>query len=148
MSSTIYEYVSPIDKVIDFITNELNIEITEKNKELIMDKFYPDIKNNIFWFFYIDDEEYEGMITKEEYDIIKTLSPETDIYFNGLSKDGDYCKLKDIKFQYKIDTLKEMYDKGDYYYIEQHSEQFDLVSFLCANDIITYEHFLEFEKNI
>ena len=30
MSSTIYKYVSPIDKVINFITNELNIEITEK----------------------------------------------------------------------------------------------------------------------
>ena len=136
MSFTIYEYVSPIDKVINFITNELNIEITEKNKELIMDKFYPDIKNKIYWFFQIDDEEYEGMITKEEYDIIKTVSPETDIYFNGWSKDGYYCKLKDIEFKYKIDTLKEMYDKDDYYYIEQQNEQFDLLGFLLENDII------------
>ena len=104
-----------------------------------MDKFYPDIKNKIYWFFEIDDEEYEGMITKEEYDIIKTVSPGTDIYFNGWSKDGDYCKLKDIEFKYKIDTLKEMYDKDDYYYIEQQNEQFDLVGFLCENDIIDCE---------
>lgn len=130
MSSTIYTYVSPIDKVINFITNELNIEITEKNKELIMDKFYPDIKNKLYWFFYIDDEEYEGMITKEEYDIIKTMSPETDIFFNGFDKDGYYCKLKDIKYKYEINTLKEMYDKGDYYYTEQQSDQFDLADFL------------------
>ncbi len=29
-----------------------------------MDKFYPDIKNKINWFFEIDNEEYKGMITK------------------------------------------------------------------------------------
>ncbi len=102
MSSTIYKYVSPIDKVINFITDKLNIEITEKNKELIMDMFYPDIKNKINWFFAIDDEEYEGMITKEEYDLIKTVSPETDIYFNGWSKDGYYCKLKILNLNTKL----------------------------------------------
>ena len=136
MSSAIYKYVSPIDKVINFITNELNIEITEKNKELIMDKFYPDIKNKINWFFEIDDEEYEGMITKQEYEILKKLSPETDIYLNGWSKEGYYCKLKDIEFKHDIDTLKEMYDKGDIYYMEQQNEQFDLMDFLYSNDII------------
>ena len=136
MSSAIYKYVSPIDKVINFITNELNIEITEKNKELIMDKFYPDIKNKINWFFEIDDEEYEGMITKQEYEIVQKLSPETDIFFNGWSKEGYYCKLKDIEFKHDIDTLKEMYDKGDIYYMEQQNEQFDLMDFLYSNDII------------
>ncbi len=67
-----------------------------------MDMFYPDIKNKMNWFFEIDDEEYEGMITKKQYYIIKTVSPETDIYFNGWSKDGYYCKLKDIKFKYQL----------------------------------------------
>ncbi len=33
-----------IDEVLYFLTNDLNIEITEKNKELIIDKFYPDVK--------------------------------------------------------------------------------------------------------
>jgi hypothetical protein len=31
--------MSIVDKVLEFITDELNIEITEKNKELIIDKF-------------------------------------------------------------------------------------------------------------
>ena len=46
-----------------------------------MDKFYPDIKNKINWCIDIDDEEYKHMIIKEEYDSIKTLFPETNIYF-------------------------------------------------------------------
>ena len=33
------------DKVINFITNEKNIEITNKNKELIIDKFYLNFTN-------------------------------------------------------------------------------------------------------
>ena len=136
MSYAIYKYVSPVDKVIKFISDELDIEITERHKELIMDKFYPNIKNKINWFFEIDDEEYEGMITKQEYEIVKKLSPETDIYFNGWSKEGYYCKLKDIEFKHDIDTLKEMYDKGDNYYMEQQNEQFDLMDFLYSNDII------------
>ena len=136
MSSAIYKYVSSVDKVIKFISDELDIEITERHKELIMDKIYPNIKNKINWFFEIDDEEYEGMITKQEYEIVQKLSPETDIYFNGWSKEGYYCKLKDIEFKHDIDTLKEMYDKGDIYYMEQQNEQFDLMDFLYSNDII------------
>ena len=124
------------DKVIKFISDELDIEITERHKELIMDKICPNIKNKINWFFEIDDEEYEGMITKQEYEIVQKLSPETDIYFNGWSKEGYYCKLKDIEFKHDIDTLKEMYDKGDIYYMEQQNEQFDLMDFLYSNDII------------
>ena len=100
MSYAIYKYVSPVDKVIKFISDELDIEITERHKELIMDKIYPNIKNKINWFFEIDDEEYEGMITKQEYEIVQKLSPETDIYFNGWSKEGYYCKLL-VKFRYQ-----------------------------------------------
>jgi hypothetical protein len=131
----IFREMSVIDKVISFITDESKIEITEKNNEHIMDKFFPDIKDKIIWFFEIDDEEYEGMINKK-YDIIKTVYPEADVYFNGWSKERYYCKLKDIEFKYEMNTLKEVYDKGENYYKEQQMDEFDLVYFLYDNDII------------
>ncbi len=73
-----------IDKVINYITDELNIEITEKNKELIINRFYPDIKDKIYWSIDIDERHssffYEGIISKDEYEKIKTLPPDTYIY--------------------------------------------------------------------
>ena len=33
-----------VDEILNFLTNDLNIKISEKKKELIFDKFYPDIK--------------------------------------------------------------------------------------------------------
>ena len=58
-----------VEDVVKFITDELNIEITEKNKELIMDKFYPNIKNNILWSIKIDNETtYGRILTKNQYE--------------------------------------------------------------------------------
>ncbi len=33
-----------VDEILNFLTNDLNIKISGKKKELIFDKFYPDIK--------------------------------------------------------------------------------------------------------
>ena len=38
------------------------------------------------WYYEIYDERYESMITKQEYEKIKTLFPEAEIYFDGWSK--------------------------------------------------------------
>ena len=57
-----------VDDVVKFITDELNIEITEKNKELIMDKFYSDIKDSILWSLEIENETtYGGILSKKHY---------------------------------------------------------------------------------
>ena len=104
--------MSIVDKVIEFITNDLNIEITEKNKELIIDKFNPYIKDKIYWS--IDIEEgrksffYEGIITKEEYDLIKTLPPDTNIKFNSDYKDEDDDKgnISEISFIDDVNKVK------------------------------------------
>ena len=60
--------MSLVDKVIDFITTELNIKISKKKKELIFDKFYPNIKDRILWSLKIENEAtYGGILTKKNY---------------------------------------------------------------------------------
>ena len=39
--------MSIVDKVLDIIENDLNIKISKKKKQIIYDKFYPDIKDKI-----------------------------------------------------------------------------------------------------
>ena len=109
-----------VEDVVKFITDELNIEITEKNKELIMDKFYPNIKNNILWSIKIDNETtYGGILTKNQYEKIMTLSPETEL--NVWYKPS---KLKEISFNDDIDTLKKHYE-NDHYYTDEEIEEYD-----------------------
>jgi hypothetical protein len=47
--------MSKIDEIINFLTNDLNIKIFNKKIDLINNKFYPDIKDKIYWS--IDIEE-------------------------------------------------------------------------------------------
>ncbi len=47
--------MSKIDEIINFLTNNLNITISNKEIDLIINKFYPDIKDKIYWS--IDIEE-------------------------------------------------------------------------------------------
>ena len=75
-----------VDKVLDIIENDLNIKISKKKKQIIYDKFYPDIKDKIYWSYRIEKSFYEGIISKEEYEKIKTLPPKTDIYFGEIAK--------------------------------------------------------------
>ena len=112
-----------VEDVVKFITDELNIEITEKNKELIMDKFYPNIKNNILWSIKIDNETtYGGILTKKHYERIMTLSPETELNI-GIAPSN----LKEISFKDDIDTLKEYYE-NDHYFSDEDIEYFDLIN--------------------
>ena len=76
---------------------------------------------------------YEGIISKDEYEKIKTLSPDTYIHYRSICKyvdeEGD---LSDISFKedVNINEFKKLYDKGlkksttysdlmDYFYEEQ-----------------------------
>ena len=129
--------MSIVDKVIEFITNDLNIEITEKNKELIIDKFNPYIKDKIYWS--IDIEEgrksffYEGIITKEEYEKIKTLPPDTNIIFNSDYKDDDdEGDLSKITFIDDINKVEKKYYKG----FEKEASYCDLMFYLYEYEIL------------
>ena len=46
--------MSIVDKVLDIIENDLNIKISKKKKQIIYDKFYPDIKDKIYWSYRIE----------------------------------------------------------------------------------------------
>jgi hypothetical protein len=59
-----------VEKVIEFVTKKLSIEINEENQKLILDEFYPDIEDKIYWSF-LNCRLYEGIITKDEYAKIK-----------------------------------------------------------------------------
>ena len=127
-----------VDKVINYITDELNIEITEKNKELIIDRFYPDIKDKIYWSVDIEERRksffYEGIITKEEYDLIKTLPPDTNIIFNSdyQDDDDDEGNISEISFIDDVNKVKKIYDKG----FEENASYCDLMFYLYENEIL------------
>jgi hypothetical protein len=127
-----------VDKVINYITDELNIQITEKNKELIIDRFYPDIKDKIYWSVDIEERRksffYEGIITKEEYDLIKTLPPDTNIIFNTDYKDDDDDEgnISEISFIDDVNKVKNIYDKG----FEENASYCDLMFYLYEHEIL------------
>ena len=62
--------MSLVENVVEFVTKKLNIEINEENKKRILDEFYPDIEDKIYWYF-LNYRLYEGIITKSEYAKIK-----------------------------------------------------------------------------
>jgi len=56
-----------VEDVLDYLINDLKIKISKKNKDLVLDKFYPDIKDKLYWSFEIEYSFYEGIVSKEDY---------------------------------------------------------------------------------
>ena len=129
--------MSLVDKVVEFITTELNINISEENKKLIIKKFYPDFKDKFYWSYEIENKLYEGEVSKKEYEKIKTLSPELHIYFAETSKyEYDESKLKDIlPFTDDVNELKKFYDRGGV----EGRNHFCLMSYLYDQNKLDYE---------
>ena len=132
--------MSKIDEIINFLTNDLNIKISNKKRDLINNKFYPDIKDKIYWSVDIEERRksffYEGIITKDEYEKIKTLPPDTNITFNTDYKDDDddVGEIRDILFIDDINKVKNIYDKG----YEESASYCDLMFYLYENEILIY----------
>ena len=104
--------MSLIEKVIEFVTKKLSIEINEENQKLILDEFYPDIEDKIYWSF-LEYRLYEGIITKDEYAKIKALPQDTYICFGSVVKYvDDECELNEIKFSDDVNEIKKYYDQG------------------------------------
>jgi hypothetical protein len=40
--------MSKIDEILNFLTNDLNITISNKKREQVINRFYPDINNKIY----------------------------------------------------------------------------------------------------
>ncbi len=104
--------MSRIEKVIEFVTKKLSIEINEENQKLILDEFYPDIEDKIYWYF-ANYSLYEGIITKDEYSKIKALPQETIIKFGSIvNYVEDECEINEISFTENVNEIKNIYDKG------------------------------------
>jgi hypothetical protein len=104
--------MSLIEKVIEFVTKKLSIEINEENQKLILDEFYPDIEDKIYWYF-LNYRLYEGIITKDEYAKIKALPHDTNICFGSIVKYvEDDCELNEIHFTENVNEKKKFYDQG------------------------------------
>ena len=131
--------MSIVDEVIKFITDELNIKITKKNKKLIMDKFYPDIQDKIYWYFeyksYHRDVFYNGIITKKDFEYLKTLPQNVGFTLDGYDKYvSDDCGLTDIQFKDDVDEIKKCYDRGN-----MNKKYFDLME--TIDDFGTFEDY-------
>ena len=129
-----------VDDVLDYLINDLKIKISKKNKDLVVEKFYPDIKDKLYWSFEIEKSFYEGIVSKEEYEKIKTLPPDTEIVFAQIDKYVyDECEIKDIPFTNDIKKIKKLFDKG----FENSETYYDLMT----NDKIE-ELLEEIKKNV
>ena len=123
--------MSKIDEIINYLINDLNIKISKKKIDQLTNKFYPDINNLIYWS--VDGEAlYEGVITKEEYEKIKTLPLNTHINFPDIAKYvNDECELEDIINSFEeddndnIEEIKALYDKG----FKKCATYFDLMNY-------------------
>ncbi len=129
--------MSIVDKVIDFITDELNIDINEENKKLIIAKFYPDIEDKVYWYFeyksYHRDVFYNGVITKKDFEYLKTLPQNIGINLDGYDKYvSDDCGLENIQFKDDVDEIKKCYDRGN-----MKKKYFDLME--AVDDFGTFE---------
>ena len=129
--------MSLVDDVVKFITDDLNIKISEKKKELIFKKFYPDIKDKFYWNAEIENTIYDGVVSKEEYEKIKTLPPDTHITFAEISKNvKDIGELKDIlPFTDDINKIKKFYDKGG----ENCNDYFNLMDYFYEYGKLDYD---------
>jgi len=127
--------MSVVDEILNFLTNDLNITISNKKRDLINNKFYPGIKDKIYWSVDIEERRksffYEGIITKKEYDLIKTLPPDTNITFNTDFKDDydDTGDISEISFIDDVNKVKNIYDKG----FEENASYCDLMFYLYEN---------------
>jgi hypothetical protein len=129
--------MSKIDEIINFLTNDLNIKISNKKIDLINNKFYPDINNKNYWSINIYERTseffYEGIITKDEYEKIKILAPDTHILFEyGCNNNDDEGDLSEISFIDDVKKIKELYDKG----FKKSITYFDLIDYLYENEIL------------
>ena len=101
-----------VDKVIYIIENDLNMKISEKNKQIIYDKIYPNIKDKIYWSYRIENSFYEGIIIREEYEKIKTLPQNTKIQFDEIANNVyDVGILEEFYFTEDKNDIMQFYDR-------------------------------------
>jgi len=81
-----------------------NFNISEEQEQEIKDHFYKEAENLIYWSYYENNKVfshlYEGIITKDFYDYVKTLDENKIFEFNTSVDNYDFVAytIKDLKF--------------------------------------------------
>lgn len=84
--------------------NKQNFNISEEQEQEIKDHFYKEAENLIYWSYYESNKVfshlYEGIITKDFYDYVKTLDEKKCFVFNTPVDNYDSVDyaIKDLKF--------------------------------------------------
>ena len=127
--------MSIVDEVLYIIENDLNMKISKKNKQILYDKFYPNIKDTIYWSYRIENSWYDGIISMEEYEIVKTLPPNIKIQFDEIANNVyDVGILEKFLFTEDKIEIREFYDRGG----KGGENYFDLMEYFYDCDILVY----------
>ena len=102
-----------ISEIVKFIRTELKRKITKEDEQKIFDKFYPNIKDKVYWYVNINERNavffYNGIITKDEYKQIKSLDDEKEINFGEIAKYVDATVQKQEESNELMETLSKLY---------------------------------------
>ena len=127
--------MSIVDEVLYIIENDLNMKISKKKKQIIYDKFYPNIKDTIYWSYRIENSWYDGIISKEEYEKVKTLPPNIKIQFDEIANNVyDVGILEKFLFTEDKIEIRKFYDRGG----KGGENYFDLMEYFYDCDILVY----------
>ena len=124
-----------MEEIIRFMKDELKIKISKEKEQKIIEKFtdrtYDDM---VYWYIDIDERKitffFDGFITKQDYEKIKTLDDKTELCFGEIAKHTEAeAYLSELSFvENKEDILKRV--KGN------KRNDFDLMEYLHNQDIM------------
>ena len=95
-----------INNSISFMKEKQNIIITDEQLEEIKKHFYKDAEDLIYWCYTSNDFYFEGIISKNLYEFIKTLDQEKEYSFGEVSY--NYClnfSLEEIYFYEDVEII-------------------------------------------
>ena len=93
-----------INSILTFMKEKQNFNISEEQEQEINDHFYKEAEHLIYWSYYENNKVfshlYEGIITKDFYDYVKTLDENKIFAFNTPVDNYDFVNytIKDLKF--------------------------------------------------
>ena len=124
-----------MEEIIRFMKDELKIKISKEKEQKIIEKFtdrtYDDM---VYWYIDIDERKitffFDGFITKQDYEKIKTLDDKIELCFGEIAKHTvAEAYLSELSFvENKEDILKRV--KGN------KRNDFDLMEYLYDQDIL------------
>ena len=124
-----------MDDVIQYMRDELKIKISKEKERKLIEKFKDRrTEDKVYWYISIDERTitffFDGMITKKDYEKIKLLDKNTEIYFGEIAKHTEAeAYLSELCFVENEDKISKCLNGNK-------RNDFDLMGFLYEQDII------------